>query len=141
MNRPTVALAVFFLFLAALGAHLVSVASQEQRERTIPASAMQTASFFTGLQACDVPNLRERILSSSPNTIAFAGEFRPAKSIPWVLGKHRVYLYVVSGTGSARIDNTFERIYPGDLVVLPAGVYHAVVASTSVMRAIYIEET
>lgn len=126
MNPRIIAQAAFFLSLAMLGTNRVSVPSP---------------SLFTGLHPCDVPGLRERVVSRTAKTIAFAGEFRPTRSTPWVWGKHRIYLYVVSGAGSVRMGKMSEHIYPGDFVVLPGGAYRAIRATTPVMRAIYVEET
>jgi quercetin dioxygenase-like cupin family protein len=98
-------------------------------------------SFFTGLQPCDVPGLRERVLSHGSRTIAYAGEFSPTPAIPWVPGKTRIYFYVVSGAGIARIGGFTQPIHAGDFLTLPAGTRHAISAIAPMLRAVYVEES
>jgi quercetin dioxygenase-like cupin family protein len=131
---------VFFAVLALLGAKLITIAMHEQQQRIAPADVFRQQAFFTALKPCDVPGLRERELSRSKDSVAYAGEFSRTASVPWVPGKDQTYFYVVSGAAIARIGATSQRISAGDFLTLPAGRPHAISAITPIMRAVYVVE-
>jgi quercetin dioxygenase-like cupin family protein len=131
----------FFLALAVIGSHLMQVAAQEQHQRVANVNALQPQALFNDLRPCDVPGLRERVLSRGGHTIAFAGVFTPVDTIPWVTGNARIYLYVTSGSGVARIEGVTRRISAGDFLVIPKRARHAVSALTTTMQAIYVEDS
>jgi quercetin dioxygenase-like cupin family protein len=124
--------------LAIAGTFLVGVAARERSEAgRAPAVA---DALFQGLEACDVPGLRERAIGRGNHTTAYVGEFRPVGSVPWVNSASKIFLYVLDGNGTVMIGNTTLPAQRGDFFQLPAGVRHAVRVRNGTLRALYVED-
>lgn len=126
------------LVLVIAGVYLVGLSARERSE--ISRSALVSDSMFQGLEACDVPGLRERIIGRGNHTTAYAGEFKRVTPVPWVTGTSKIFLYVLAGNGTVMIGNATLPAKAGDFFQLPAGIRHAVRAQSNTLRAVYVED-
>jgi quercetin dioxygenase-like cupin family protein len=132
-----------FGVLAMAGLYLAGVAHSEATAREISSArgvAVDSSRLFADLRICEVPGVREHLLAKGPSTLAYAGEFTPTRATPWVTGTTRIFLYIVSGRGTAYIGRNSTALRPGDFIVIPKGARHAVSASSPTLRAIYFED-
>jgi quercetin dioxygenase-like cupin family protein len=106
----------------------------------MPAQIAATDTLFHGLVPCDVRGLRERAVARGHHTVAYVGEFTPVPSISWTAGPVTIYLYVLSGSGIVRTDGSVRHVRTGDFVVIAKGARHAVNATSTAMRALYVED-
>ena len=134
---------LLFIVLAIAAGVLAGVASREatgaQGSDPRP-SVVQSSEVFSDLLPCEVPDLRERVLTRGAHSVAYAGEFAPSQLPRLTTANSRIYLYVTSGTGTIRIGDMTAKAEAGDFFVIPTLVPHAVRAIGGPLRAIYFED-
>jgi len=132
----------FFVALAIAGITMIRVASGEETDAAAAsrtAAVVPAAGVFDGLQPCEIPGIRERVLSKGQLTTVYAGEFEPVQAQPTSVDA-RLFVYIVSGTGVARIGDAVVNVKEGDVLIIPRGTSHSMRPSSSTLRAIYFED-
>jgi quercetin dioxygenase-like cupin family protein len=132
-----------FIALAIAAGVLTGVASREAigAAGSDPRPFMtRSTEVFSNLLACEIPNLQERVLSRGAHSVVYAGEFTPGPLPQLTTASSRIYLYVISGTGSVRIGDMTANAERGGFFVIPTHVPHTVHAIGGPLRAIYFED-
>jgi hypothetical protein len=143
MNSTFFARGVIFAALAITGALLIGVAHREETgaaNNDPKPTALSASTVFDNLLACEIPGLQERQIGSGPHSLVYAGEFSQVTHQQLTSAKARIFLYVVSGTGTVRVGERLSRAVAGDFFVIPSGERHAVNAVNGTLRAIYFED-